>query len=185
MKPLFSMRGGQMTLLAALGIAAQTLGPAWAAGPSLCTRDERVTFSCRLTDSKKIVSLCSSRDLSPASGYLQYRFGKASAVELAYPTDKIPPKGHIDLVHTQFTRASAYGVSFQIGTMRYVLEYMANGPDENDDSYQLTVTTARAEAPEFSDTCDKQSIQGKTAFYPLESLSKATGIAVLEKDDEQ
>ncbi|WP_158818338.1 hypothetical protein [Methylocapsa sp. S129] len=186
MKALPDMPSPQKTLLWAAAMAGLTLVPALAeAQSSLCARDERVIFSCRLTESRKIVSLCSSRDLSPSSGYMQYRFGKANAVELAYPPTKIPPKGHIDLVHTQYIRSGAYGVSFYIGTMHYALEYVATGPDSNDDFYQLAAETPKAENTTFRDTCDKPSIQGKDAFYPLEQLSKATGIGVLEKEDDQ
>lgn len=43
-------------------------------------------FSCRVKSTKKVLSLCASKDLSPSSGYLQYRFGKSGALELEFPS---------------------------------------------------------------------------------------------------
>jgi hypothetical protein len=42
---------------------------------SLCTKGEKVVFSCALKSSTKTVSLCSSQKLTKSEGYLQYRFG--------------------------------------------------------------------------------------------------------------
>jgi hypothetical protein len=151
---------------------------------SHCTQSERTLFSCPLTQSKKIVSLCASPDLSPSSGYLQYRFGRANAAELAFPSEKAPPKGKFGLFRIQFLRSAAYGISFNAGGFDYTLRYVASGPDENDDEYQLIVTATKSEAPIFADVCDKAHIAGKTTLYPLEPLSKKLGIEILEKTED-
>jgi hypothetical protein len=52
---------------------------------SLCTKDEKVVFSCPLRRSTKIVSLCSSQKLTKDAGYLQYRFGVPGKIELEFP----------------------------------------------------------------------------------------------------
>jgi hypothetical protein len=57
-----------------------------AAKPTLCQADEDVLFSCNA--SKKLISVCASRDLEADHGYLQYRFGSPGKVELAIPSDK-------------------------------------------------------------------------------------------------
>ena len=48
-----------------------------------CSEQEQTVFSCSL--GKKLVSVCASSDISPTSGYLQYRFGKKNAPELIFP----------------------------------------------------------------------------------------------------
>lgn len=57
--------------------------PAIAAN-SHCNEQEQTVFSCSLGE--KIVSVCASKDISPTSGYLQYRFGKQNAPELMFPS---------------------------------------------------------------------------------------------------
>lgn len=54
---------------------------------SLCTSDEKVIFSCTLKSSR-IVSLCSSRELTKDAGYLQYRFGLPGKIELEFPKER-------------------------------------------------------------------------------------------------
>lgn len=49
-----------------------------------CTDNELTLFSCSLKKSKT-VSVCASKDLSPKSGYLQYRFGKLGKIEITIP----------------------------------------------------------------------------------------------------
>jgi hypothetical protein len=160
--------------------------PAYAAPAqsSHCTRAERTMFSCRLSESKKIVSLCASSNLSPSSGYMQYRFGHASGAELTYPAEKTPPKGKFEIFHTQFTRAGAYGISFRLNGFVYSLEYVASGPDEKTDTYNLSVVEVASGETKFSDACEKAQILGKTTFYPLEPLAKKLGTEIVEKTDE-
>ena len=52
---------------------------------SLCEKDEKVVFSCPITKPAKIVSLCSSKELTKERGYLQYRFGLPGKIELEFP----------------------------------------------------------------------------------------------------
>ncbi len=152
---------------------------------SLCAPNERIMFSCPLTQSKKIVSLCASQNISPAIGYLQYRFGTAKDTELVYPLGKAHPKGNFELFHIQYVRASSYGVSFKLRGYEYSLSYMASGPDPKDDEYQLTATLDKSDDPKFEDACDKSHIVGKTAFYPLESLSRKLGLEIVEIADDK
>jgi hypothetical protein len=55
---------------------------------SLCERDEKIVFSCTITRPAKIVSLCSSKELTKERGYLQYRFGLPGKVELEFPKQR-------------------------------------------------------------------------------------------------
>ena len=159
-------------------------GPVAAQQSSLCAPGERVLFSCSLQQTKKLVSLCTSQNLSPTSGYLQYRFGVPGKVELDYPPGKAFAKGRLGLVRTQFLRSASYGVEFSSKGYDYALSYVASGPDPKDDSYVLSVTKPKSDTPLFSDSCDKADIHGKDAFYPLEPLAKKLGVKVLERDEE-
>jgi len=55
---------------------------------SLCESTEKVVFSCTITKAAKIVSLCSSKDLTKERGYLQYRFGLPGKIELEFPKQR-------------------------------------------------------------------------------------------------
>lgn len=53
--------------------------------PSHCFPNEKIIFSCN-TNSNKVISMCSSKNRSRNSGYLQYRFGDlASFPEYVFP----------------------------------------------------------------------------------------------------
>lgn len=55
---------------------------------NLCSAQEQVILSCTLKKTKQILSLCGSKNLSANKGYLQYRFGKRSRIELAFPLNR-------------------------------------------------------------------------------------------------
>jgi hypothetical protein len=55
---------------------------------TLCRAEEQNFFTCIVTGSAKVISLCGSKSLDARRGYLQYRFGKPGAVELQYPRDR-------------------------------------------------------------------------------------------------
>lgn len=54
-----------------------------ATGASHCGAEEETLFTC--STGRKLVSVCTSRDLSASSGFVQYRFGPPAAPELVYP----------------------------------------------------------------------------------------------------
>src|SRR6185503_12999879 len=57
-------------------------------GGSLCENTEKVVFSCGIAKPAKIVSLCSSKELTKDRGYLQYRFGLPGKIELEFPKER-------------------------------------------------------------------------------------------------
>jgi hypothetical protein len=63
-----------------------------AASSYLCKSNEQVIFGCMA--GKKMISVCASPLFTPTTGYLQYRFGTPSKLELEYPEKPEPPKGH-------------------------------------------------------------------------------------------
>ena len=69
---------------------------------SLCTSDEKIVFNCTLKNSK-IVSLCSSREISKDTGYLQYRFGKPGNLEQEFPKER--DKSQQSFKYTHYFRA--------------------------------------------------------------------------------
>jgi hypothetical protein len=54
-----------------------------AAETTICGSPQRALFSC--STGTKTASICASRDLTASAGFLQYRFGRPTAVELSYP----------------------------------------------------------------------------------------------------
>jgi hypothetical protein len=55
---------------------------------SYCSAKEQVILSCTLKKTEQTLSLCASKNLSSNKGYLQYRFGKRSHIELAFPINR-------------------------------------------------------------------------------------------------
>lgn len=53
----------------------------------LCLANETNYFSCKIKNSPGIVSLCGNSE-SETRRWLQYRFGRASKLELVYPVSK-------------------------------------------------------------------------------------------------
>jgi hypothetical protein len=62
---------------------------AQAATPTHCKSEEQVIFSCNV--GKKVVSICASDTLGPASGTAQYRFGALGKIELKIPAQPQHP----------------------------------------------------------------------------------------------
>lgn len=95
-----------------------------AAEASLCHADETVVFSCSV--GSKLVSVCATADLADVGGSLQYRFGKAGAVELAYPEN---PKTWRTVATSGVMMLAGGGgahLAFDRGDYRYVV-YTAIG----------------------------------------------------------
>lgn len=56
---------------------------------SLCKQNEQVLWSCETAKERKLASVCGSKNLDNAHGYVQYRFGRAGAVELEFPGERV------------------------------------------------------------------------------------------------
>jgi hypothetical protein len=70
------------------GLTAKAVERGGGGSASLCAKAEKVVFSCRIEKSTKLLSVCSSKDLDQAKGYLQYRFGRTGAIELEFPAER-------------------------------------------------------------------------------------------------
>ena len=73
-------------------LALPLLSESSSAQPGLCGKREVTEWSCAAKG--KIYALCSSRDLGPITGYMQYRAGTSSKLEFAFPQPLTHPKGH-------------------------------------------------------------------------------------------
>ena len=59
---------------------------------SLCdTNKEIISYTCELVN-QKMVSVCASRNLTPETGYIVYRYGLPGNIELAYPKELRYPR---------------------------------------------------------------------------------------------
>ena len=96
-----------------------------AAKPSLCAPDEVVAFSCALPR-KKLASLCASKDAGPTAGFVQYRFGTAKKVELAFPAEKAPAAQHLLGREVHWTKGGATSLRFASGGFEYLVYTGAN-----------------------------------------------------------
>jgi len=109
---------------------------------SLCTKNEKVVFSCPLKQLTKIVSLCSSRKLTKDSGYLQYRFGLPGKIELEFPANQADSLKVFKYSHYFRAKVDYTEVSFSRNGYTYSVFDNYNGEEKPADSEQgLTVTT--------------------------------------------
>ena len=112
------------------------------AANSLCAKDEKVVFSCSLKRSMKIVSLCSSPNLTKAAGYLQYRFGAPGKIELEYPENRADSRKVFKYSHYFRAMVDSTEISFSRNGFTYAVFDEYNGEDKPPVSEQgLTVTT--------------------------------------------
>ena len=89
-----------------------------------CANDETIIFNCSV--GKKIVSVCASKNVSAASGYLQYRFGRKGSPELIYPENKLPPAANIQANTLTFAGGGGAYIRFKRDAFAYVV-YTAIG----------------------------------------------------------
>jgi hypothetical protein len=96
------------------------------ASPTLCLNDEQDIFSCRAA-TKKIISVCASKDLAPNRGYLQYRFGMPGKIEVAVPADRsVSPENSALAGTLMFSGGGGDYLRFKAGDYDYVV-YTAIG----------------------------------------------------------
>jgi hypothetical protein len=113
---------------------------------SLCSKGERVVFSCALKSSTKTVSLCSSEKLTKTEGYLQYRFGLPAKVELEYPKDRSKPEQAFRYNHYFRAQVDLTEISFSIDGYTYTVSDSFNGEEKPAISEEgLTVTRPNSE----------------------------------------
>jgi len=94
---------------------------------SLCESTEKIVFSCAIAEVPKIVSLCSSKELTKDRGYLQYRFGLPGKVELEYPKQRDHTQSAFKYSHYFRAQVDDTEISFTTGGHEYVVFDSYNG----------------------------------------------------------
>lgn len=144
-----------ITAVIAVGLFAAGL-PFSAIPDSHCRADESIAFSCSF--GKKMVSLCSSKNASETSGYLQYRYGAKTAVELEYPNSPSHPKNKFALnrltpLNDDGTRSRIIEISFRNGDVTYTIVSFGMG-----DSEEVKLEVSRNATSIAEMTCINESI---------------------------
>jgi len=117
------------TLLIFLVISFFSTSAVWADSDSLCSEEENTLFSCSI--GRKLVSVCSSKDLSRASGYVQYRFGIRNRVpELVYPVEKAHPASKFSFGYDGAAKWSLYNLHFTLSGYSYTIYQYSAAFDE-------------------------------------------------------
>jgi hypothetical protein len=108
---------------------------------SLCVREEKIVFSCTVGKSAKIVSLCSSKELTKDKGYLQYRFGLPGKIELEYPKEQKRPQEAFKYSHYFRAQVDSTEISFSLNGYEYSIVDDYNGEEKPPQHVQgITIT---------------------------------------------
>lgn len=86
---------------------------------TLCVAKEKIVFSC--SAGKKIISVCSSENLSSDTGYVQYRYGTKTMTELTFPEQKNHPKDFAKGGNLTFSGGGGSYMRLNNGTYSYIV----------------------------------------------------------------
>jgi hypothetical protein len=118
---------------------------------SLCTKGEKIVFSCPLKRSTKIVSLCSSTTFTKTQGYLQYRFGVPGKVELEYPKNRVGSQKAFHYSHYFRYQVDLTDISFSLDGNTYTVFHQFNGEEKPKISeFGLTVAPPNKKEVQYS-----------------------------------
>ena len=120
---------------------------------SLCAKDERIIFSCPIKRPAKIVSLCSSKDLTSDRGYLQYRFGLPGKIELEYPKDRTGTQQKFHYTHYFRAQFDLTEISFTNDGYEYQITDDYNGEEKPAQSIQGVSVTSPGKPKEVNLSC--------------------------------
>ncbi len=99
-----------------------SISPLATAGESSqCTSHEEIIWSC--SSKSKTYEVCASKDLSAASGYMQYRAGPIGNPEFVYPNKPVSPRG---IFHYRLLAHGAQ-LTFTQGAYQYDLTEQLKG----------------------------------------------------------
>lgn len=121
---------------------------------SLCHPGEKIIFSCSLRPNGKIVSLCGSKVLSQSSGYIQYRFGVPSNVELEFPSDRDQARTSFHYHHYFRALFDETEISFSNNGFTYtIFDYFQAEQKPQSSSHGLRVSTTEADKTKSEFKC--------------------------------
>jgi hypothetical protein len=87
---------------------------------TLCSPDEEVYFSCPL-EGGKIVSACAHSNTAPNKGYVKYRYGVPTKIELECPDINRPPSEAFHYVNATEGSVSSDILKFERGAYTYLI----------------------------------------------------------------
>ena len=108
---------------------------------SLCANTEKIVFSCPISKSAKIVSLCSSKEFTNEKGYLQYRYGVPGKIELEFPGQREQTQKAFKYSHYFRAQVDRTDISFVNGDTEYSVFDDYNGeqkPAQHEQGVQIT-----------------------------------------------
>ena len=108
---------------------------------SLCESTEKTVFSCTVGKTSKIVSLCSSKELTKDKGYLQYRFGLPGKIELEFPKQREQTQSAFKYSHYFRAQFDQTEISFTTNEYEYAIFDDYNGeqkPAQRDQGIRIT-----------------------------------------------
>ena len=109
---------------------------------SLCGNEEKIVFSCTTAGkTAKVVSLCSSKELTKDSGYLQYRFGLPGKIELEFPEGREQTQKAFSYSHYFRAQFDQTEISFSSRGYEYAIFDDYNGeqkPARSDQGVRIT-----------------------------------------------
>ena len=94
-----------------------------------CLKEEKTLFSCLV--GKQIASICTSQDLSPTAGYMQYRYGSSGKVEISLPQPKEHPLKHVEADTYQAASGQNGSITFPHGAYAYTVYWESYRSDTN------------------------------------------------------
>jgi len=121
--------GAALLLVLSLSLATASNVPQLQPG-SLCERDEKIVFSCAVGKQPKIVSLCSSKELTKDKGYMKYRFGLPGKIELEYPKEQKPARDAFKYTHYFRAQVDYTTISFTLNGYEYMISDDYNGEEK-------------------------------------------------------
>jgi len=150
---------------------------------TLCERNELVQFSCRIKNSAKTVSVCSSKILNENFGYLQYRFGTPKKIELTFPSERKNTLSKFTWESHRPYQGRYDALIFVNGEYIYTI-YMADGSD-TDPSSGVTISkdgTAKT-TREFSCARPSTADQLPTGDHPATGDFSSLGDLIQSNDN--
>ena len=115
---------------------------------SLCQPDEKIVFSC--DTEKKSISVCASGDLSPSSGYVQYRFGNKEKLDISFPEPRQHPRAFATAKTLMYSGGGGAYMKFKNGNYSYIVytgigkEWEAQGVVVEKDGTQIANVECKA-----------------------------------------
>ncbi|MDX6444685.1 MAG: hypothetical protein QOH71_1759 [Blastocatellia bacterium] len=162
-----------VSAIVSLALAAANSNPSTSAQPdrlqpnTLCAKDERVIFNCPVKRPAKIVSLCASKDLTSAQGYLQYRFGLPGKIELEYPKDRKGTQEKFQYTHYFRARFDLTSINFNVDGYEYSVFDDYNGEEKPAITSRGVSVTAPGKPKDASFVC---STKPKADYADLQAV---------------